>query len=496
MIEKISVVIPTYNRFDSLIRAVESVINQTYKNLEILIVDDNSTDMRYELLDEKFNNDKIKIIHLPVNMREKYNVNHCQGMTRNVGVENSTGDYIAFLDDDDYWVDMKKLENQLDYMKKYNVLISGTNMTVSANHKELYPGLPNCNSPTLYTFEYLKNCNILANSTVLVQKNILVSTGCQKAEIHEDYMCWLRIVEITGSFLFIPDVTTYYEKNFSQFYYNDGIDVEKNNNLQESETTIVTCYYTIPSKFNDEIYWNWMKNFLQLDCNLVIYTDEKNYEKLKYERRNKSTKTFLYIREIRNFYVYKYIDFWNYCKSIDIEQKHTPELYMLWAEKSFMCFDAVINNNFKSKYYFWVDIGCVRYSSMLKDIVSFPKIPEEFKKENKFILSIIENFNESDKVFDNNREISNIFQNINNRCCNPIVRIQGGFFGGHKDWWKQWTHLYKNEIEIFIKNKTFGGKDQYIMANIILTKNPDFIKTVKLSQKGSDQWFSFLYHFS
>lgn len=491
MLHKVSVIIPTYNRFDSLITCIKSVMNQTYKNIEIIVVDDNSSDIRYTLLDTKFPH--IKIIHLPINMREKYNVKNCQGMTRNVGIDISTGDYIAFLDDDDYWIDPNKISTQLNLMEKYDVLISGTNMTINKTTVELYPGLPTCTTPTIYNYDYLKNCNILSNSTVLVQKDILIKTGCQKIEIYEDYKCWLRIAEITNKILFIPDVTTYYEKNLSQFYVCET-DVPKNNNLVESDITIVTCYFTIPSKFNDQIYWEWIKNFLQLDCNLVIYTDSKNYEKIKHERASKMRKTFIHIREIENFYVYKYLNYWDYCKSIDVETNHTPELYMIWAEKSFMCLDAVINNNFKSKYYFWSDIGCIRNSKIIHHVKNFAsKLPNDFL-DDKFLLSVIENFKDSDYTLE---EISPIFMNKNEKCCcDPIVRIQGGFFGGNKNLWEKWTLLYKEEIEKFIKNKTYGGKDQYIMANIVLTKNTNFINCVKLPPKGEDEWFNYLYYLS
>lgn len=95
----ISVIIPTYNRFDSLLKAVESVKNQTYQNIEIIVVDDNSTDERYE------NNmiEGIKYIKIEEGSKEILGYG-CGALPRNIGMECANGEYIAFLDDDDVWM--------------------------------------------------------------------------------------------------------------------------------------------------------------------------------------------------------------------------------------------------------------------------------------------------------------------------------------------------------------------------------------------------------
>lgn len=102
----ISVIIPTYNREKTIIRAVDSVLSQTYKNIEIIVVDDNSKDQTISLL-EKINDHRIKII--------KLNENHGACHARNVGIENAKGDYIAFQDSDDEWLE-DKLEIQLKHL--------------------------------------------------------------------------------------------------------------------------------------------------------------------------------------------------------------------------------------------------------------------------------------------------------------------------------------------------------------------------------------------
>lgn len=105
--KKVSVIIPLYNEEKYIIECIESVINQTYKNLEIIVVDDKSTDNSLNKL-KKIKDKRLKII--------KLNKNAGVANARNKGVEKATGDYICFLDSDDFW-DKHKIEKQIDYIK-------------------------------------------------------------------------------------------------------------------------------------------------------------------------------------------------------------------------------------------------------------------------------------------------------------------------------------------------------------------------------------------
>lgn len=105
----ISVVIPTYNRASLLPKAIESVLEQTVQPLEILIVDDHSTDNTREVV-ESFKNEKIKYM---INSRRK----GANG-ARNTGILQAKGDYIAFQDSDDIWM-QTKLEKQSNHCKEH-----------------------------------------------------------------------------------------------------------------------------------------------------------------------------------------------------------------------------------------------------------------------------------------------------------------------------------------------------------------------------------------
>ena len=89
---KFSIIIPVYNTKNYVQRAIDSVVNQTYTNLEIIIIDDGSTDGSAEIIDRYAQRDaRIKVIH-----QNNYGVS----VARNCGLRISTGDYIGFLDSD------------------------------------------------------------------------------------------------------------------------------------------------------------------------------------------------------------------------------------------------------------------------------------------------------------------------------------------------------------------------------------------------------------
>lgn len=104
---QVSVVIPTYNRASKVARSIESVLGQTFKDLEILVVDDGSTDGTGKSLDHAFDR----------KIRYFYQSNQGVSVARNKGIEEARGEWIAFLDSDDQW-ESEKLERQFDALKQ------------------------------------------------------------------------------------------------------------------------------------------------------------------------------------------------------------------------------------------------------------------------------------------------------------------------------------------------------------------------------------------
>lgn len=199
----VSVVIPTYNRKEMLTRAVESVLGQTYGNLEVIVVDDGSTDGTAEhltgfLSDERF--------------RYFYQENRGQSAARNHGISQATGKIIAFLDSDNFW-HKEKLKLQLAYWDKhkdFNILYS-EGITVDIAGKVISKNVPISNRPSGNILKTLMTWNCVTNNTVLVPKQCFQEMGGfnESLRIAEDFDLWLRFAT-RYTFVFHPEKVTYY----------------------------------------------------------------------------------------------------------------------------------------------------------------------------------------------------------------------------------------------------------------------------------------------
>ena len=108
---KVSVIIPVYEEEKYLAECIESVINQTYKDLEIILIDDGSKDSCPQIINDYAARDN-RIIAI-------YKENEGAGPTRNVGIERATGDYVTFLDCDD-WIELDIIEKMMNKALEYN----------------------------------------------------------------------------------------------------------------------------------------------------------------------------------------------------------------------------------------------------------------------------------------------------------------------------------------------------------------------------------------
>jgi teichuronic acid biosynthesis glycosyltransferase TuaG len=227
--DKVSVVIPTFNRFKYLLNTIKSVKEQTYKNIEIIVVNDCSTEKEYYAYDWKKNN--LKIIHLEQNTKTIFGY-ACAGFVRNKGIEIAGGQYIAFCDDDDIWFP-KKIEIQLKAMKETGCKMSSTDGFIgkgvydpNKNYKKFnaeynYSYIQNIyqryvdhfmDFPNIWNLAFLKINNCVICSSVLMKKEILDKINNMKCVKNgqEDYDCWLRALEHTNS-VYVKDICFYYD---------------------------------------------------------------------------------------------------------------------------------------------------------------------------------------------------------------------------------------------------------------------------------------------
>ena len=180
---KISVIIPTFNRLDLLKRAIDSVLNQSIKPYDIIVVDDGSTDGTSEMIQHKY-----KSINL---IQQK---NSGVSAARNNGIKNAQGDWIALLDSDDEWKKNKLEEqvNQLTDNPRYDFchtneiwIRNGIRVNQKKRHKK-YGG---------FIFDKCLDICRISPSSVLFNKNIFNHVGWfnDKLPVCEDYDLWLRI---------------------------------------------------------------------------------------------------------------------------------------------------------------------------------------------------------------------------------------------------------------------------------------------------------------
>tara|TARA_Y100000591_G_C21854260_1_gene713948 strand:- start:11230 stop:12912 length:1683 start_codon:yes stop_codon:yes gene_type:complete len=217
---KVSVIIASFNRFTYLLNAIKSVQEQTFKNVEIIVINDGSTQSEYK--EHKFS-DNIKIIHREKNSREEFGFANL-GYVRNMGIKESTGDYIAFLDDDDYWFP-NKLERQLIAMRKTKLDICSSNgCFIGENTKEKIHWEKQVNDIYMRNNNfYLWDKNFLLThypnspiicGTLIVKKSLLESVGLmdESPPPGEDYRTWLNLLEKSNS-VYINEPLMYYDKD-------------------------------------------------------------------------------------------------------------------------------------------------------------------------------------------------------------------------------------------------------------------------------------------
>jgi len=182
----VSVIIPTYNRLDFLKISVQSVLNQTYSDFELIIVDDGSTDNTKEWVQSLSDN---RIIYL-------YQKNSGASAARNLGIKNTKYKYIAFLDSDDKWVN-NKLEKQMALMHQNpNCQLSHTEELWYRAGKILNPKLKHKKKAGHIFQNSLKLCSI-SMSTIIVKKSLFEEMGLfdTNLTVCEDYDMWLRVTE-------------------------------------------------------------------------------------------------------------------------------------------------------------------------------------------------------------------------------------------------------------------------------------------------------------
>lgn len=187
----VSIIIATYNRGQYIQKALNSIYDQTYSNKEVIVVDDNSRDNTQEVLSQYQHSQNFKVI--------KPEKKAGRIVARDIGIEQSSGTYIAILDSDDWWSDSTKLEQQIEFLEKNPeyVLVGGGLVKVDGSGKEILRFLPPKHDEVI-RHRLLFN-NMMSHSTVVFRKSVFEKVGwyCKKEgswlESAEDWNLYLKM---------------------------------------------------------------------------------------------------------------------------------------------------------------------------------------------------------------------------------------------------------------------------------------------------------------
>ena len=178
----VDIILPNYNSAPYLPETIDSIINQTFKNWKLIIIDANSNIETKKILKKYNSNSNINIIWLKKNKRA--------GFCRNLAIRNSKSEYVAFIDSDDIW-EREKLSKQLDFMDKNKYHFTYTNYQPFKSTKHL----PVIKPAKYFDYDKFTKNTSIATSTMIIKKSSIGNTKFSNTAICEDYFFKCQILK-------------------------------------------------------------------------------------------------------------------------------------------------------------------------------------------------------------------------------------------------------------------------------------------------------------
>jgi glycosyltransferase involved in cell wall biosynthesis len=181
---KISVIIPTFNRAQKVMRAVDSVLKQSWQDFEIIVIDDGSTDNTDKVLSEYGSS----ITHI------RQPVNRGVSSARNIGIKSSMASWIAFLDSDDYWLP-EKLHTQIEFVELNPIVVACQTQEIwMKNGMQVNPKRKH-KKPSGNIFKQSLRLCLVSPSCVMLKRSLIEEVGFfdENLPAAEDFDLWLRI---------------------------------------------------------------------------------------------------------------------------------------------------------------------------------------------------------------------------------------------------------------------------------------------------------------
>lgn len=315
---KISIIIPTYNAEKHIKKCIDNLLTQSYKNFEIVVVNDASTDDTLSII-ESIKDDKVKIINLSSNSGAYY--------ARKTGIKNATGDYILFVDSDDY-IENNALKNLVNYINKYSADIVRFRYITEPSKIESNIIFNNEKKPFFIekkldkriVDELLKTNNLNNLWSMIVKKELITDDKIiNRFSMGEDHIQACYIYSNANKILFVDDIYYHYCDNPTGTMKNIKVDVIKNNLIDLlycndlmheiiKEWNVENEYYNLIDSrtFNaitdvmySKLYSTNSYNREKVDDILFFLNNNKDYNNLK-SRISNLKKLFLYNNIRRN----------------------------------------------------------------------------------------------------------------------------------------------------------------------------------------------------
>ncbi|WP_099067602.1 glycosyltransferase [Nostoc linckia] len=246
----VSVIIPTYQRGHLVSQAINSVLAQTYKDYEIIVINDGSQDNTPQVLAEFSDRHHITAIH---------QANQGLSAARNAGIRSARGKYIAFLDDDDLW-EPQKLEKQISVLEANpRIGLIYSDSLFFSDRQGLFPGSYNTAFPTpnLQVLWTLFQYNYIPVLTVVVRQDCLNQVGLFDKTVTpcEDYDLWLRVIEKFPIYFLNQPLARYRESPSSLSQDREQM-LTSHLRVKEKVIDRHPEFLKIPVKFLDPCFYN------------------------------------------------------------------------------------------------------------------------------------------------------------------------------------------------------------------------------------------------
>lgn len=287
--DKVSVIIPTYKRPEKLVRALKSVIRQSYSNFEIFVVNDDEDDQSVLNVINDIND--IRINYLKNSLTKGANG------ARNTGILESTGSYIAFLDDDDEWL-CNKLENQIIYLKRKPDDFGGVYSGYLIERKNKWREYLGLKEGGIFSEVLLDEVKICAGSNLLIKAEVIDKIGLWDEEL-------LRQQDLEFLIRFLNHFKLAYDNNIVAKIYGHNTPNPKKafEEREKYEKKILKFLNMLSSNGRDQFYSNHFRRQTMYLFKLEDFKLAKVYWKKAKSNKQISIKKdfkilFLYIKSI------------------------------------------------------------------------------------------------------------------------------------------------------------------------------------------------------